>query len=207
MSRTGRGAGSFPQVHGPARRVELAVVREEKPMSVKIRLRRMGRKKQPHYRVVVADSASPRDGRFVENLGYYRPLTDPAHLVLDLERFDYWVGQGALPSDTVATLVKKARKGGGDDLQFGVLDPEEEKAKRAEKLAARRKAEKEAAEKEAAEEKAKAEAEKAAAEAEAKAAAEAEAAAEEEAAPEAEASADEDGEAAEASEEEKKEEG
>ena len=53
-------------------------------MPVKIRLRRMGRKKQPHFRVVVTDSRSPRDGRFVETLGYYKPLSDPARLVLDL---------------------------------------------------------------------------------------------------------------------------
>ena len=68
----------------------------------------MGRKKQPHYRVVVADSAAPRDGRFVENLGYYRPLTQPARLVLDLERVDHWLAEGAIPSPTVRTLVNKA---------------------------------------------------------------------------------------------------
>ena len=71
----------------------------------------MGRKKQPHYRVVVADTDSPRDGRFIETLGYYKPLTHPARLVLDLDRVDYWVGEGAQTSDTVANLVKKARKG------------------------------------------------------------------------------------------------
>ena len=65
----------------------------------------MGRKKQPHYRVVVADSLSPRDGRFVESLGYYKPLSQPARLVLDLERVDYWLSKGAEPSGTVNSLA------------------------------------------------------------------------------------------------------
>jgi len=72
----------------------------------------MGKKHQPHYRIVVADSRSPRDGRFVENLGYYNPLPDPARLSVDLERVDYWVGEGAVVSHTVASLVAKARAGG-----------------------------------------------------------------------------------------------
>ena len=71
----------------------------------------MGRKKQPHYRIVVADSLSPRDGRFVESLGYYKPLTQPARLVLDMERVDHWLGQGAQPSGTVKSLISKARTG------------------------------------------------------------------------------------------------
>lgn len=84
-------------------------------MSVKIRLRRMGKKKQPHYRIVVADSRAPRDGRFVENLGYYNPVKHPATLSVDMERVEYWVGQGAIVSDTVRSLVSRARAG-GDDL-------------------------------------------------------------------------------------------
>jgi small subunit ribosomal protein S16 len=143
----------------------------------------MGRKKQPHYRIVVADSAAPRDGRFVETLGYYKPLTHPARLVLDLERVDHWLGQGADPSGTVKSLISKARVGGDDAVAVGERSAEEVKEKRAEALAARRAAEKQKA----AEEKAAGEA----AEAEAAAAAKAEAAeaetAEEEAAPEAEA--------------------
>ena len=79
----------------------------------------MGKKKQPHYRIVVADSRSPRDGRFVENLGYYNPLPDPARLVVDLDRVDYWVGQGAVASDTVQSLVAKARAGGDDKVALG----------------------------------------------------------------------------------------
>jgi small subunit ribosomal protein S16 len=158
-------------------------------MAVRIRLKRMGRKKAPHYRVVVADSKSPRDGRFVETLGYFKPLSDPARLVLDLERVDYWVGQGASPSGTVKSLISKARAGGDASLAVGEEDLEAKRKAEQEALAARRAAEKAKAEEEA---KAAEEAEKAAkAEAEAAAKAEAEAeeapAAEAEEAPEAEA--------------------
>ena len=110
-------------------------------MSVRIRLRRMGRKKQPHYRVVVADSHSPRDGRIVENLGYYRPKATPARLVLDLARVDYWIEKGAEPSDTVSSLVSKARRGGTASLAIGEPDVEAQRKRESEKLAARRAAE------------------------------------------------------------------
>lgn len=133
----------------------------------------MGRKKQPHYRVVVADGSAPRDGRFVESLGYYKPLSEPARLVLDLERTEYWIGQGATPSHTVRSLVKKARLGGGPTLALGEPDVEAKRAAEQEAMAARRKAEADAA----AEAKAAAEAE----EAEAKAAEEAKAKADAEA--------------------------
>ena len=93
-------------------------------MSVKIRLRRMGKKKQPHYRIVVADSRSPRDGRFVENLGYYNPIPDPARVVVDLDRIDYWLGEGAIMSATVGNLVTKARAGGDDRVALGDLGGE-----------------------------------------------------------------------------------
>lgn len=79
----------------------------------------MGKKKQPHYRIVVADSRAPRDGRFVENLGYYNPVPDPARLVVDLERVDYWVGRGAVASATVKSLVAKARAGGDAKVALG----------------------------------------------------------------------------------------
>ena len=79
-------------------------------MSVRIRLRRMGKKKQPHYRIVVADSRSPRDGRFVENLGYYNPLKHPDGFKVDIDRVDYWLGEGAIPSPTVKSLVAHARE-------------------------------------------------------------------------------------------------
>jgi small subunit ribosomal protein S16 len=114
-------------------------------MAVRIRLRRMGRKKTPHYRVIVTDRTAPREGPFVEALGYYKPLTHPARLVLDLERVDYWIAQGAVPSDTVGSLIKKARAGGDDTLAVGEVSQEEEKAKKAEALASRRKKEAEQA--------------------------------------------------------------
>ena len=76
-------------------------------MSVKIRLRRTGGKKQPSYRVVVADSRSPRDGRFIENIGNYNPRTDPATYTIDEERARYWLSQGAQPTDAVARLLEK----------------------------------------------------------------------------------------------------
>jgi small subunit ribosomal protein S16 len=106
----------------------------------------MGRKGQPHYRIVVSDSTSPRDGRFVETLGYYKPLTDPARLVLDIQRVDHWLGEGASPSGTVKSLISKARRGGDDTVAVGVEDLEERKTKRAEELAAKRTAEQKATE-------------------------------------------------------------
>ena len=77
-------------------------------MAVKIRLRRMGAKKAPFYRVVVADNRSPRDGRFIEEIGYYNPLTDPAEINIDAEKAKKWISQGAQPSDTVKALLKKS---------------------------------------------------------------------------------------------------
>jgi small subunit ribosomal protein S16 len=76
-------------------------------MSVKIRLARHGAKKRPFYRIVVADSESPRDGRFLENVGTYNPLKDPAEVTLKSERIEYWIGRGAIPTDTVKSLLKK----------------------------------------------------------------------------------------------------
>lgn len=75
---------------------------------VKIRLRRMGAKKNPYYRIVVADSRDSRDGRFIEELGTYNPLADPAQVKVDLERAKYWISCGAQPTDTVRALLKKA---------------------------------------------------------------------------------------------------
>lgn len=75
---------------------------------VKIRLRRMGAKKAPFYRVVVADSRDPRDGRFIEEIGTYDPLTTPATIKIDMERAKYWISNGAQPTDTVRGLLKKA---------------------------------------------------------------------------------------------------
>ena len=77
-------------------------------MALKIRLRRMGRKKAPTYRIVVAESSSPRDGRFVANLGHYNPRTEPTTLVVDRDRTLGWLGQGAVPTETVHALFRKA---------------------------------------------------------------------------------------------------
>ncbi len=76
-------------------------------MAVKIRLRRMGATKSPFYRVVVADSRSPRDGRFIEEIGYYNPLTTPADIKIDSEKAKKWISNGAQPTETVRALLKK----------------------------------------------------------------------------------------------------
>ena len=75
---------------------------------VKIRLRRMGAKKTPYYRIVVADSRSPRDGRCIEEIGTYNPLTEPATLTVDAEKAQTWIKNGAQPTDTVRGLLKNA---------------------------------------------------------------------------------------------------
>lgn len=77
-------------------------------MAVKIRLRRMGAKKAPVYRIVVADSRFPRDGRFIEEIGFYNPLQDPVELRVDAEKAQKWIANGAQPTDTVKALLKKA---------------------------------------------------------------------------------------------------
>ena len=76
-------------------------------MAVKIRLRRMGAKKAPFYRVVVADSRYPRNGRFIEEIGYYDPMTNPATVKIDAEKATKWLNNGAQPTDTVRSLLKK----------------------------------------------------------------------------------------------------
>jgi len=77
-------------------------------MAVKIRLKRMGAKKSPFYRIVVADSRSPRDGRFIEEIGYYNPASEPVTLKIDEEKALQWLQNGAQPSDTVRALFSKA---------------------------------------------------------------------------------------------------
>lgn len=77
---------------------------------VKIRLKRQGAKKAPFYRIVVADSRSPRDGRAIEELGTYDPLTNPAKIEINIERAKYWISCGAQPTDTVRGLLKKAEE-------------------------------------------------------------------------------------------------
>lgn len=79
-------------------------------MAVKIRLRRMGQKKAPFYRVVVADSRCPRDGRFIEEIGYYNPLTEPAEIKIDTEKATKWINDGAQPTDVVKRLLATVNK-------------------------------------------------------------------------------------------------
>jgi small subunit ribosomal protein S16 len=76
-------------------------------MAVKIRLRRIGAKKAPFYRVVVADSRYPRDGRFIEEIGYYNPMKEPSEIKIDAEKAQKWLNNGAQPTDTVKALFKK----------------------------------------------------------------------------------------------------
>ena len=77
-------------------------------MAVKMRLTRMGAKKAPFYRVIVADSRSPRDGRFIEEIGYYNPLTNPVDIKIDADKAKKWLNNGAQPTETVRTLLKKS---------------------------------------------------------------------------------------------------
>ena len=77
-------------------------------MAVKIRLRRMGAKKAPFYRIVVADSRNPRDGRFIEEVGYYDPMTEPATIKLDNEKVEKWLANGAQPTVTVRSILNKS---------------------------------------------------------------------------------------------------
>ena len=76
-------------------------------MAVKIRLRRMGAKKAPFYRVVVADSRCPRDGRFIEEIGYYNPISEPVEVKIDADKAKTWIKNGAQPTETVKALLKK----------------------------------------------------------------------------------------------------
>ncbi len=77
-------------------------------MAVKMRLTRIGKKKTPFYRVVIADARAPRDGRFVEEIGYYNPLTDPVEIKIDADKAKQWIKNGAQPTDTVKALLKKS---------------------------------------------------------------------------------------------------
>ena len=77
-------------------------------MAVKIRLTRIGKKKAPSYRVIVADSRSPRDGRFIEEIGYFDPLTNPETVKIDADKAKTWIKNGAQPTDTVRALLKKS---------------------------------------------------------------------------------------------------
>jgi small subunit ribosomal protein S16 len=92
-------------------------------MAVKLRLTRVGKTKQPQYRIVAADSRSPRDGRFIEILGHYNPLSDPSTLVVDQEKVDKWLSQGAQPSERVAKLLKVAAEAPAADVPVADTAP------------------------------------------------------------------------------------
>ena len=81
---------------------------EETKMAVKIRLRRMGAKKAPFYRVIVADERSPRDGKFIDEIGYYNPLKNPAEVKIDEAKAQKWLNDGAQPTETVKSILKKS---------------------------------------------------------------------------------------------------
>jgi len=81
---------------------------------VRIRLRRVGAKKQPSYRIVVTHSESPRDGRFIEKIGFFNPRTEPETVQVDIERARYWISQGAQPTDAVARLLRQVGALGGE---------------------------------------------------------------------------------------------
>jgi small subunit ribosomal protein S16 len=94
-------------------------------MSVRVRLTRVGSKKNPIWRVVVSDQRSPRDGRFIETIGHYNPQTDPSTIVIDEERFQHWVSRGAQPTNTVQKLVRAQSKGAPPaEAATAVAEPE-----------------------------------------------------------------------------------
>lgn len=108
-------------------------------MSVKIRLHRAGQKHHPFYKVVVADSRSPRDGRFIEMLGYYDPVPKATLLDVDAERIDFWLKRGAKPTDTVKSLIKKAGKlGTAAQVAEAARETRAKRVEEANKLAPRR---------------------------------------------------------------------
>lgn len=121
-------------------------------MAVKIRMKRLGAKKRPFYRIVVADERSPRDGKFIEEIGYYNPISEPKVFKIDSERVEYWMGVGAKPTTTVARLLKT-------DFEDLAKKVEEKKKAEAEKRAKEAEERRIAREKAEAEAKAKAEAE------------------------------------------------
>jgi small subunit ribosomal protein S16 len=88
--------------------IKIFIYLEETKMAVKIRLRRMGAKRAPFYRVVVADSRYPRDGRFIDEIGTYNPMTEPAEIKIDNEKAAQWIKNGAQPTDTVKVILKKS---------------------------------------------------------------------------------------------------
>lgn len=102
---------------------------EVNQMAVKIRLRRMGAKKKPFYRIVVADSRSPRDGRFIEEIGYYDPLKQPKVVVVDSEKANQWIANGAKPTDTVDRLFRENSVYNTNEANKGVSSDNAEEVK------------------------------------------------------------------------------
>ena len=92
-------------------------------MAVRIRLRRVGRKRQPSYRIVVTDSEHPRGGAYLDTVGFYNPRSNPAELRIDLAKVDQWLQRGASMSETTESLVRKARRGGTSDLKVSSTTP------------------------------------------------------------------------------------
>lgn len=101
-------------------------------MAVKIRMKRLGAKKRPFYRIVVADERSPRDGRFIEEIGYYNPISEPKVFKIDSERVNYWIGVGAKPTKTVEKLLKTNFEDLAKQVEEKKRLEEEKKAKEAE---------------------------------------------------------------------------
>lgn len=92
-------------------------------MAVRIRLRRVGRKKQPSYRIVVTESENPRGGAYLDTLGFYNPRSKPAELRIDMAKVDQWIERGASMSETTESLVRKARRGGTTELKVSSTTP------------------------------------------------------------------------------------
>ncbi|HEY0304844.1 MAG TPA: 30S ribosomal protein S16 [Longimicrobiales bacterium] len=92
-------------------------------MAVRIRLRRVGRKKQPSYRIVVTESENPRGGAYLDTLGFYNPRSKPAELRIDMAKVDQWIERGASMSETTESLVRKARRGGTSELKVSSTTP------------------------------------------------------------------------------------
>lgn len=86
-------------------------------MSVKIRLRRMGAHKKPFYRIVVADSRSPRDGKCIEEIGFYNPMVNPEHIKLDMDKVNKWISNGAQPTDRVRTIINNIKNSNKESVQ------------------------------------------------------------------------------------------
>ena len=97
-------------------------------MAVRIRLRRVGRKKQPSYRIVVTESENPRGGTYFDTVGFYNPRGNPAELRIDLAKVDQWIERGASMSETTESLVRKARRGGTKELKVSSTTPADAEA-------------------------------------------------------------------------------